>query len=173
MTDFVKDKEKTEHDETIDFEKRDSNPDPITHEPGAHPVGVATGGVAGAASGAAIGGVVGGPVGAVVGGVVGAVAGGLAGKGVAEAVDPTGEDNYWRENYKNRPYYKIGKPYDDYQKAYRYGWEAASRPENADRQFDDVEDDLQKNWSSENDGEWEDASEPIRDAYDRIRGRKG
>src|SRR4030095_16448120 len=101
MTDFVKDKEKTEteYDETKDLEKRDSNPDPITHEPGAHPVGVATGGVAGAASGAAIGGVVGGPVGAAVGGVIGAVAGGLAGKGVAEAVDPTGEDNYWRENY--------------------------------------------------------------------------
>jgi phage tail tape-measure protein len=178
MTDFLKEKEKieTEYDETKDLKKRDSNPDPITGEPGSHPVGVATGGVAGGASGAAIGGAVGGPVGAVVGGAVGAILGGLAGKGVAETVDPTGEDNYWRENFKNRSYYKSGKSYDDYQKAYRYGWEAASRPENANRQFEEVEDELKQNWSSgrgsSNESDWKDSRGPIRDAYDRIRGRR-
>ena len=30
--------------------------------------------------------------------------GGLAGKGVAESIDPTVEDAYWRDNYASRPY---------------------------------------------------------------------
>src|SRR5688572_18850202 len=85
---------------------RDSNPDPITGEPGAHPVGVAGGGTGGALAGAAIGGAVGGPVGAAVGGAIGAVAGGLGGKAAAEAVNPTQEDAYWRSNYASRPYVK-------------------------------------------------------------------
>ena len=65
------------------------NRDPITGEPGAHPVGTAVGATAGAvAAGAAVGSVAG-PVGTVVGAAIGAVAGGAAGKGVAETVDPT------------------------------------------------------------------------------------
>src|SRR4026209_2910603 len=84
----------------------DSNRDPLTGEKGSHPIGVAAGGTGGAVAGAAIGGAVGGPIGAAVGAAVGAVAGGLAGKGLAEVLDPTVEDKYWREEYKNRPYYK-------------------------------------------------------------------
>src|SRR3954454_6291356 len=92
----------------------DTNPDPITGEHGSHPVGVGLGGAAGGAAAGALGGAVGGPVGAAVGAVVGAVAGGLAGKGVAESIDPTVEDAYWRENYTSRPYYEQGTIYDDY-----------------------------------------------------------
>src|SRR5687767_122437 len=50
-----------------DNKKRDANPDPITGEPGAHPVGVAGGATGGAVTGAAIG-ALGGPVGSAVGG---------------------------------------------------------------------------------------------------------
>ena len=66
-------------------------------------VGVGTA-VGGAAAGAA-GGAMAGPVGTVAGAVIGGVAGGLAGKGIAESIDPTVEDAYWRENYANRSYY--------------------------------------------------------------------
>ena len=45
---------------------------------------------------------------------VGAIVGGLAGKGVAEMVDPTAEDAYWREHYKDRTYAADGSSYDDY-----------------------------------------------------------
>ncbi len=87
-------------DTTVDLKDgrgTDSNPDPITGQPGAHPVGTGVGAaVAGAAAGAA-GGLIGGPVGAAVGAVIGGVAGGLAGKGVAESIDPTVEDGYWRK----------------------------------------------------------------------------
>src|SRR5579883_1863576 len=104
----------------------DANPDPITGQPGAHPVGTGIGAAGAGAAGAAIGGVVGGPVGAVVGAAVGAVSGGLAGKGVAERVNPTVEDSYWRENYGSRPYIESGYDYTDYEPAYRTGYEGYS-----------------------------------------------
>src|SRR5687768_3673012 len=100
--------------------EKDENRDPITDAPGAHPVGVGVGAAGAGAAGALIGSVAG-PVGSAVGAVVGAVAGGLAGKGVAEAVNPTAEDAYWRDEYRNRPYYDAGTTYDEYAPAYRYG----------------------------------------------------
>lgn len=152
--------------------KHDSNPDPITGEPGAHPVGVAGGGTAGAVTGAAVGAAVGGPVGAVVGGAVGAVAGGYAGKGVGEMVNPTEEENYWRNEYRNRPYYKEDRGFDYYEPAYRTGWEAAANPEHRDREFEDVEPTLEKSWSQSrgsSTASWQDVREPARDSYKRIR----
>src|SRR5437868_6392595 len=83
---------------------KDSNRDPITGAPGAHPVGTGLGAAAGgAATGAAIGSVAG-PAGTAAGIVAGAVVGGLAGKGIAEKIDPTAEEAYWRENYRTRDY---------------------------------------------------------------------
>jgi uncharacterized protein YjbJ (UPF0337 family) len=151
--------------------KHDSNPDPITGEPGAHPFGVAGGGTGGAAAGAAIGGVVGGPVGALVGGAVGAIAGGLAGKGAAEAVNPTEEETYWQNEYKTRPYYKNGMDYSHYQPAYRYGWENATKPNYMGRKFDEVEPELRSNWNTArgaSKAEWDDVRHATRDAYDRV-----
>ncbi|MBL8797282.1 MAG: hypothetical protein JNM56_25490, partial [Planctomycetia bacterium] len=104
----------------------DRNPDPLTGEPGAHPVGVGLGTTAGAAAGAAIGSVAG-PAGTVVGAIAGGVAGGLTGKGMAEAFDPTIEENYWRMHYQERPYVPPGASFDDYAPAYRYGWESKAR----------------------------------------------
>ena len=80
-----------DHDNT---KQPETNPDPITGAPGAHPVGVglgaAAGGIAGAiAASAAVGTVVAGPVGTAVGAAVGAIAGGLGGKAAAEHFDPT------------------------------------------------------------------------------------
>ena len=63
-------------------DRADANRDPITGEPGAHPIGTGAGAAAGGATGATVG-AIGGPVGAVIGGAVGAVVGGLAGKGAA------------------------------------------------------------------------------------------
>ncbi|HVM04290.1 MAG TPA: hypothetical protein VM242_03865 [Acidimicrobiales bacterium] len=57
-----------------------------------HPVGTGTGTGAGATAGAVAGAAVAGPPGAVVGGVVGGIAGGAAGHGVADAVNPEGDE---------------------------------------------------------------------------------
>jgi phage tail tape-measure protein len=152
----------------------DTNPanrDPLTKEPGSHPVGTGIGSAGGAAAGAAIGAVVGGPIGAVVGGVVGAVSGGAAGHAAGEAVNPTVEDAYWRENYKARPYYRAGRTYGDYQPAYKYGWESASRPEYRGRKFSDVEKDLKAGWTSDDaTSTWADNREAAQDAWSRVDG---
>src|SRR5438132_203187 len=112
----------------------DPNRDPLSGEEGAHPVGVGVGAaVGGGAAGAAIGaagaaiGAAGGPIGAVVGAVAGSIVGGVVGKGVAESINPTVEDAFWRENYRTRPYIAEGTAYEEYQPAYRYGWESRAR----------------------------------------------
>lgn len=139
-----------------------------------HPIGTGAGATAGAVYGAGAGGLVGGPVGAVVGGVIGAVAGGAAGHAAAELVNPSEEDKYWRENYKNRPYYSTGREYTEYEPAYRYGWESASRPEYKERRFEDVETDLERGWDNakgQTRANWNDAKSATRDAWERVRGR--
>ena len=85
------------------------NPDPVTDQPGSHPVETGIGAIlGGVASGLAVG-MVGGPVGAVIGGIVGgAAAGGLAGKGVGELVDPTTEDNWLREYHETSTRSAVG-----------------------------------------------------------------
>jgi len=155
----------------VDERGRDSNPDPITGAPGSHPVGTGIGAAGAGAAGAAIGAAAG-PVGAVVGAAIGAVAGGLAGKGVAEAIDPTAEDAYWRDNYKTRPYVTKDHTYDDYAPAYRYGWE--SRARHHDRKWDDVETDLGRDWDRTKGNSrlaWENAKHATRDAWHRVETR--
>jgi hypothetical protein len=95
------------------MDKYDKNRDPISGAPGAHPVGTGVGAVAGGIAAGAAAGTVAGPIGTAVGAAVGAIAGGLMGKGVAEMIDPTAEDAYWRDNYSSRPYVTPGSPYDE------------------------------------------------------------
>ena len=146
----------------------DLNQDPITGSPGSHPVGTAIGATGGAAAGAAIGSVAG-PIGTVVGTAIGAVAGGLAGKGAAEAINPTVEDTYWRENYATRPYAQADRGYEHYQPAYRYGWE--SRAKYGNRKWEEAESDLERGWDSfrgKSGMVWSDAKHATRDAWHRI-----
>jgi hypothetical protein len=149
-------------------ENKDENRDPVSGAQGAHPVGVGVGATGGAATGAAVGSVAG-PVGTAVGAVVGGVAGGLAGKGIAEAINPTLEDEYWRENYKSRPYVDAGEDYETYAPAYRYGWESYGRHRGS--HFDEVEGDLRGDWerSEWNAGlPWDRAKHATRDAWHRV-----
>src|SRR5690606_30052317 len=113
-------------------------------EPGAHPIGTGVGATGGAVAGAAAG-AIGGPVGAAVGGVVGAVVGGLAGKAAAEAVNPTAEEAYWRDNYDKEPYYEKGRTFDDYGPAYRLGLSGRTRYEDP---WTSVEPRLASEWDS-------------------------
>lgn len=147
----------------------DENRDPITGARGAHPVGTGLGAAAGgAAAGAAIG-TVAGPVGTVAGIVVGAVVGGLAGKGVAESVNPTVEHEYWSTNYRNEPYYKEGRRFEDYEGAYRTGYEG--RAQYGDRTWDEVQADLQRDYEKNrgtSELTWDEASHATRAAWERL-----
>jgi hypothetical protein len=152
-----------------DIAGRDLNEDPITGTPGAHPVGAGLGAAAGgAAAGAAVG-TVAGPVGTAVGIVAGGIAGGLAGKAIAEQIDPTAEEHYWRNEYPNREYYDPTIGYPEVGPAYKYGWE--SRAAHADRTWDEAEPELETGWTShrgESKLEWERARPAARDAWHRI-----
>lgn len=150
---------------------RDSNPDPITGQPGSHPVGTGVGAAGGGTAGAAIGAMAG-PVGAVVGAAVGAVAGGLAGKAAGEAIDPTGEVNYWRENHAGQPYSTADDNFADYEPAYRAGVEARSSAA-AGTTWDQAETKLSHGWEKAK-GEsrlaWDKARNAARAAWDRVDG---
>lgn len=144
-----------------------ANRDPLTDEPGAHPVGTGIGAAGGAVAGAAVG-AMGGPLGAAAGGIAGAVAGGLAGKGAAEAVNPTLEDAYWRDAYEREPYYVAGRSYDEYRPAYELGWRAAERP-GAD--FDTFESEWVREWTTARGTsqlEWDQARPAVRAAWERA-----
>ena len=147
---------------------KDANRDPLTNEPGAHPIGTGVGAAGGAVAGAATG-AIGGPIGAAVGGVAGAIVGGLAGKAAAEAVNPTAEDAYWRETYQRDPYYVTGRASEEYRPAYEMGWSAASRYPG---DFETVESELSRDWGrarAQSSLEWAQAQPAARAAWDRVR----
>lgn len=148
-------------------EDRDLNRDPITDEPGAHPVGTGVGAAGGAVAGAAAGSIAG-PAGAAVGGVVGAVVGGLAGKAAGEAVNPTREEAFWRDNYDKEPYYESGRSYDDYAPAYRLGLSGRQRYEDP---WTAVEPRLASEWDSTRGNstlDWDRATHASRAAWHRV-----
>src|SRR5262249_43625109 len=136
----------------------DVNRDPITGEAGSHPVGTGVGPACG------------GPAGARVGGPMGATAGGAAGHPAGEALAPTVETEYWRENYHRRPYCEPGTDFSAYEPAYRYGWESATDPTYRDLGFDEAEGRLQSGWSKRSAGQtWDRCRDAVRDAWGRVR----
>ena len=146
----------------------DANRDPITGTPGAHPVGTGVGATGGGAAGAALGAIAG-PVGAAVGLVAGAIAGGLAGKGVAEKIDPTVEDAYWRSNYSKQSYADRNTPYESFQPAYRTGYLGRSRYPG--KKYEEVEADLQRDYEKSKGNAtltWDKARHATRDAWHRV-----
>ena len=187
-TDDARATEAKRHDHV---DEHDANRDPITNEPGAHPVGsgvgAAAGGAGAAAAGAAIGaaitgfptGGLGAPIGGIAGAIVGGLVGGLAGKSVAESINPTEEHNYWREEHLNRDY--VPDNYDEdydrtYAPAYQYGWETYSAHNTGSdksqvTRFEDVEDDLGRDWDKhreDDDLTWDKAKPATRDAWHRV-----
>jgi len=161
------------HTSSDPIETTDTNPDPITGAPGSHPVGTGIGAAAAGAAGAAIGSIIPG-VGTIIGGatgaVVGALFGGLAGKGIAEAIDPTAEEAFWRNEYKNRPYYNQAYTFeDDYAPAYMYGYEV--RANNPTSRYDELsEEELRGGWDrakAKSRLKYEEARQAMRDSWDR------
>ena len=150
-------------------ETPDMNRDPITGAPGSHPLGTGVGATGGALAGAALGSLFG-PIGTLIGGAVCAIGGGAAGHAVAEHVDPTGEAEYWRNNYQTRRYYQARYDYDtDYAPAFIYGSDARTRF--VGRQWDEsLEHDLGQDWDktkAKSRLTWNEAKEAVRDAWER------
>jgi hypothetical protein len=143
------------------------NRDPVSGIPGAHSVGAgaASGGVAGAIAGT----VVAGPLGAVIGAAVGAVTGGLMGMGVSELVNPSAEEEFWKEAHSKEPYFAQGRTYEYYAPGYRTGWEGRARFDG--RKFEDVDAYLQADYErckTSGAPDWQEAKLAARAAWDRI-----
>jgi uncharacterized protein (TIGR02271 family) len=83
-------------------------------------------------------------------------------------IDPTAEDTYWRENYKTRSYAE-GSTYDEYQPAYRMGWESSQRYKG--HTFDQAETNLKTDWErakGKSKLSWDKAKFAVKDAWDRT-----
>jgi len=95
----------------------------------------------------------------------------MAGKGVAEQVNPTAEDAYWREHYSNEPYYDRTYSYDDYRGAYQTGYEGYARLGSSGKRYEDIEPDLRRDYER-NYGtsrlSWDRARDAVRAAWHRL-----
>ncbi|MEO0409253.1 MAG: glycine zipper family protein [Cyanobacteria bacterium P01_A01_bin.135] len=150
---------------------RDLNPDPITGAPGSHPIGTGVGAAGVGTAATAVGAAVGGPVGAAVGAVVGAVAGGLLGKGVAEQIDPTAEEAYWRDTYRDRPYTEADYDYDDYSPAYSAGYDGYANYGSNGMTYADAEPRLREDYEKRRGTsrlDWDKAKPATEDAWNRA-----
>jgi len=95
---------------------------------------------------------------------------------MADRINPLSwedEDTYWRTNYASRPYAAGSTDYDRFRPAYRYGFESANRY--SGRDWNDVEANLSNDWNSyqhRGTSTWEQMKDAVRDAWDRVMGRR-
>jgi len=82
---------------------------------------------------------------------------------------PEGEDEYWRSNWRTRPYTDRTRDYEHYRPAYRFGWE--SRRRYPDRRWEEVEAHLATEWQRHREQsplKWDEARLAARDAWRRL-----
>lgn len=155
--------------EAQDPDRNPANRDPITGEPGSHPVGTTLGAAAAGTAGAIVGSIAG-PVGIVVGSALGVAAGGAAGHNAAETANPTRNvdiEPYLKQSFADRSYATNGQ-YEDYHTAYAFAARERSAMEDSRRWDDGLEEELRARWEAEPDTadqRWEDVSPAVRDAW--------
>jgi hypothetical protein len=148
-----------------------ANRDPITNEPGAHPVGTGVGAAAAGTAGAIVGTGLAGPLGGIVGAALGASVGGGLGHYAAEAANPTylEIEPALRQDFPTRSYAST-RPYEDYEEAYDFG--ANQRAQAQSPWSDALEGDLRARWDNlpAREGreklDWDRAKPAVRDAWD-------
>lgn len=84
-------------------------------------------------------------------------------------LDTNAERDYWRGQYEKEGYFEAGQNYDDYEGAYRAGYEG--RGKYAGRKFDEIENELKSDWEAAKGNTrlgWEKAKHAARSAWDRV-----
>jgi len=97
---------------------------------------------------------------------------GTGGLAAGEDLDAVAEGDYWRENFETRPYYQAGAAYEKYEPGYRIGWEAANDLQFQGLEFEEVQTELEAQWSTrmgEDAESWEMVQPAARDAWERVR----
>ena len=120
-------------------------------------IGEVAGGISGVLLGAGIGSAAG-PVGALIGAIGGAIGGWWAGRAVAEAAGSLSheDDEYYRAHYDSVPDRPADRAYDDVRGAYYLGQIASHNPNFIEREFTEVEPELERAWAQHEDeyGKW-------------------
>ncbi|HSI53587.1 MAG TPA: hypothetical protein VK981_06410 [Ramlibacter sp.] len=83
-------------------------------------------------------------------------------------INPTAEDAYWRQAFRDEPYYRAPLSYDDYSPAYRVGYTGPLRREGS---FESLEIVLRNDWEQVKGRsriDWAQARPAIRAAWDRA-----
>jgi hypothetical protein len=83
----------------------------------------------------------------------------------------TSEANYWREQHAKQPYADKGKTFEHYERAYRAGYEGASK--NSGKPFEEVETDIALEYEKGRPDDalpWDHARPAAKAAWDRIAG---
>jgi len=123
-------------------------------------IGEATGGIAGVLLGAGIGSSAG-PVGTLIGGIAGAIGGWWSGRAIAEAAEKlsAADDADYRAHYETSAKRISGRRYDDVRAAYFLGHIASHNPNFVDRQFEEIESQLERGWNdcADRPCDWEEA----------------
>lgn len=81
------------------------------------------------------------------------------------------ENEYWRRNHVSKTYGHPDYGYDQYEPAYRYGWEAYSRRGASGRKFEEIEQELGRGWEHLKGASrlsWMEAKDAVRAAWDRL-----
>jgi hypothetical protein len=93
----------------------------------------------------------------------------MAGQSATAIVDPAVEAAYWRDNFAKRGYVDPDRPYEDYEPAFRHGWESRSRA--SGQPFRDLEGALEQGWDAakgESPLSWTQARYAVSDAWHRA-----
>jgi len=112
-------------------------------------IGEAAGGISGVLVGVGIGSAAG-PVGTLIGGIAGAIGGWWAGRAVSEAAERLSEDDdsYYRHHYESLPNRHTDRAYEDVRGAYYLGQIASHNPNFVEREFTEVEPELERGWAA-------------------------
>ena len=137
-------------------------------------LGEATGGITGVLVGAGIGSAAG-PVGTLIGGIAGALSGWWSGRAVAEAASTLSQEDeaYYREHYDASPNRPADRAYDDVRGAYYLGQIASHNPNFTERQFTEVEPELERGWAGYADkyGSWTTVRDYAAEGFSRGRSK--
>ena len=137
-------------------------------------LGEAAGGLSGVLVGAGMGSAAG-PVGTLLGGIAGALGGWWAGRAVADsAAKLTREDEeYFRQHYESQSDRPVDRSYDDVRGAYYLGQIASHNPNFTEREWTEVEPELERGWGAYGDryGSWTTVRDYAATGFSRGRSR--
>lgn len=83
------------------------------------------------------------------------------------------DQNWWRDNFRHRPYVTADRRFEDYEPGYRFGYESAKR--HRGKQWNDVEPTLRSDWDrfeGRGHSTWDNMKDAVHDAWDRVTGKR-